>query len=172
MLRRQEYDRRTFLEAAKKHGGEIRIFTDTRVMPRVQGNAVVMQPVILLRYVLDFDEDGREQRWVFEELVDDNGGQLDISRSLIDDIYNDSQLMIRVSDPTMALPPNYKKKLLDWRREHPGDEHKFFGESRLQTWIGVSLDDARRLIREWLEEGWIVPEETQGRVTYRLKTDE
>jgi len=179
MLGRQEYDRHVFLDAAKKRGGEVRVFTDARVMPRVQGNAVVMQPVILLRYVLSFEEEGREQRWSFEELVDDNGGPLDISHSLLDDIYKDNQLVIKVSDPTMALPRRaqdvtamvYKKKLLDWRAAHPGDDYKFFGASMLQTSLGVSSGDARRLISEWLTEGWIVPEETQGTVTYRLKTD-
>jgi hypothetical protein len=179
MHRRQEYDRRVFLDTAKKYGGEIGVFTDTRIMPRVQGNAVVMQPVILLRYVLSFKEEGREQRWIFEELVDDNGGPLDISHSILDDIYKDNQLVIKVSDPTMTLPRRpqevtamvYKKKLLDWRAAHPGDDNKFFGASMLQTRLGVSSGDARRLITEWLTEGWIVPEETQGHVTYRLKTD-
>lgn len=74
-------------------------------------------------------------------------------------------------EPTMAVPVNYKKKLLDWRTAHPGDGDKFFGESMLQTRLNVSLDDARRLIVDWLKEGWIVRAETQGHVTYCLKTD-
>jgi hypothetical protein len=104
MVRRQEYDRDTFLITAKKHGAEVEVFTDTRVIPRVQGNAVVMQPVILLRYVLDFEDDGRHQRWIFEESIDDKLGPLDISGSLLNDIQKDGKIPLRVNDPTMALP--------------------------------------------------------------------
>jgi hypothetical protein len=104
MLRRQEYDRGRFLAAAKKHGAEISVVTDARVIPRPQGNAVVMQPVILLHYVLNFTEDGSEQRWIFEESINDNGSKLDISGSLLADIQTDEQLHLKVIDPTMALP--------------------------------------------------------------------
>jgi len=105
-LRRQEYDRSKFFATAKKHGAEISVRTDARVIPRAQGNAVVMQPVILLRYVFDFvdEQEKRDQRWIFEELIDDKDGPLDISGSLLEAIQKDKDLRLKVIDPTMALP--------------------------------------------------------------------
>jgi hypothetical protein len=107
MLRRYQSDPRVFLDTARKHGAAVRVVTDARVIPRAQGTAVVMQPVILLHYVFSFEEGGEEQTWTYEEFLDDKGGKVSIATSLLDDIYKDDQLRERVvvSDRTMALPP-------------------------------------------------------------------
>ncbi|NUQ79686.1 MAG: hypothetical protein HUU21_39775 [Polyangiaceae bacterium] len=104
MLKRQEYDRSKFLAAARNHGAEVSVVSDARVVPRAHGNAVIMQPVILLHYVLKFTDAGREQRWLFEESIEDKGGPLNIDGSLFDEIQKDKSIRLSVIDPTMALP--------------------------------------------------------------------
>ncbi|AGP40845.1 hypothetical protein BE04_09470 [Sorangium cellulosum] len=107
MLRRQEFDRRVFLETVRKHKAKVHMVTAARAVPRVQGTMVVMQPVILLHYTFSFEEKGREQTWIFEEAIDDNGSKLDIKGSLLEEFRSDDELraQLEVTDPTMALPP-------------------------------------------------------------------
>src|SRR4051812_1962046 len=103
MSRRYEPDRRAFLDAAKKPGAKIWVTTDARVNPQVQGTAVVMQPAILLHYVLTFKEDEEEQKWIHEDLIDDKGGRLKIEGTLLEDISKDQELRKRLTmaDRTM-----------------------------------------------------------------------
>jgi hypothetical protein len=106
MLSRQWVDRRGFLETARKPGATVSVVTDTRVVPRVSGTSVVMQPAILLHYVLSFEEGGAQQKRIFEEFIDDSGGKVTIHGSLLEDLDKDEGIRarLRVLDRTMALP--------------------------------------------------------------------
>ncbi len=107
MLRSQWVDRRGFLAAAKNPEATVSVVTDTRVVPRVSGTNVVMQPAILLHYVLSFEEGGEPQKRVFEEFIDDSGGKVNIQGSLLEDLDKDDGIRarLRILDRTMALPP-------------------------------------------------------------------
>jgi hypothetical protein len=179
MLRKQEHDRRAFVDAARKHGGEVRVYANTQVMPRAQGNAVVMQRVILLRYVLDFKEEGRDEGRVFEELVDDKGGQLDISGSLLDDLYRDEKIIVKVSDHTMTLPPamDYKRTLLRALRERPGSPFTattYYNLHRAELHaLGLRIEDIQFLLDRLVAEGQVerAQPDVNGVATYACRRE-
>lgn len=107
MLRRYQPDRRVFLATAKTHNASVKVVTDTRVIPVVNGTTVVMQPMILLHYAFSFEEEGEKQTWIFEEFIPDEGGKVSLVGSLLGDLYQDETLRDQVNmlDRTMALPP-------------------------------------------------------------------
>lgn len=109
MSRRYEADKKAFLGYAKKHGAKITVTTDARVVPRTQGTAVVMQPAILLYYVVTFSEEGEEQKRIHEETiyVSDTGRVQDIEGTLLDQIRKEPGLAQdpEVFDRTLALDP-------------------------------------------------------------------
>ncbi len=105
MLARQEYDGTSFLKKAKEANAKLKVVTDARVVPRSDGDGVVMTPVVLLHYILTIDEaKGQPQRLIYEELIDDlPGGALKLEGSLFKKIIDD-HVKLDIVDPLMMLP--------------------------------------------------------------------
>jgi hypothetical protein len=75
MYAQQVYDKDVFVAAATKHGVPVRVVRTASVIPVTQGSAVLMEPVVMMRYCIQFEENGEEMSWVLEEVVrtDDEG---------------------------------------------------------------------------------------------------
>jgi hypothetical protein len=89
MYVRQITDRTVFLKKASEKRREVRVLRTATVLPRQQGNAVLMTPATALRYSMVLEAEGTEpqQEWVYEEVRYENDqGQADLSTTLIKDL--------------------------------------------------------------------------------------
>jgi hypothetical protein len=83
MYAQQVYDTDVFVAAAKKHDAPVRVVRTASTYPVTRADAVFMEPVVLLQYSIQFEENGDEKSWVLREVVrTDDEGVADLADTL------------------------------------------------------------------------------------------